>query len=92
MGTRESRPQTGPAPEPPPQTATATIQAGTVTTAEPNWTGCPMGCGQYGHGPPCTVGQPLRLVASCHHCLSLTWDQRQALADCASICPLRTVA
>ena len=61
-----------------------------VTTAEPRWTGCPMGCGQYGHEPPCPVGRPLRL--SCHACGALDWSTREALDTCCSACPARAVA
>jgi hypothetical protein len=61
-----------------------------VTTVDPRWTGCPMGCGQYGHEPPCPVGRPLRL--SCHACGALDWSARQSLDTCWSVCPMRAVA
>jgi hypothetical protein len=57
---------------------------------DPRWTGCPMGCGQYGHQPPCTVGRPLRL--SCHACGALDWSARESLHDCSTVCPLQAVA
>lgn len=54
------------------------------------WSGCPMGCGQYGHEPPCTVGRPLRL--SCHACGALDIPARESLDTCRSVCPMQAVA
>jgi hypothetical protein len=55
---------------------------------EPRWTGCPAGCGQYGH--ECGIGEPV--VTSCHACGALSVAERDSLPDCSSVCPMRTVA
>ncbi|MGH9249291.1 MAG: hypothetical protein ACRD0W_07235 [Acidimicrobiales bacterium] len=71
-------------------TSVAIFAHPTVTTVDPGWTGCPMGCGQYGHEPPCTVDRPLRL--SCHACGALDWSARESLETCRDVCPMRAVA
>ena len=51
-------------------------------------TGCPAGCPLDRH--QCGAGEPIR--TSCHACGSLDLAARESLADCSTVCPMRTEA